>query len=186
MEQDILIALGSNLGSDAGNPAETLAAAVHACATEGFKVRRISRFYSTPCFPSGAGPDYVNAAMVVQSTLQPKEVLASLHKIEATFGRERKERWGKRVLDLDLLGIGGLVLPDTAEQAAWRALDPNEQVLRAPQTLILPHPRIQDRAFVLVPLADVAAEWMHPTLGRTVAQLCAALPAAARGDVVSL
>lgn len=118
--------------------------------------------------------------------MPPAMVLNALHTVESAFGRTREERWGMRTLDLDLLGIGDYVLPNPAIQAKWRALDPDIQAQHAPDQLILPHPRIQDRAFVLVPLVDVAADWMHPTLKLRVDQLCAALPAAARESVVAL
>lgn len=178
------IALGANLPNDgvfpAQSPADTLAVAVSDLAAIGFTLLAQSQLFATPCFPAGAGPDYVNAAAVfdVPDALTPDQVLACLHQVEAAHGRARTARWAGRTLDLDLLAIDDLVLPDRDTHAHWQTLVPADQARLAPDQLILPHPRLADRAFVLVPLAQVAADWRHPTLGKTTVQLRDALPAA--------
>lgn len=182
----VLIALGGNLEGVAGPPEAAIRAAIGEIGREIAPVAAESRLYRTPCFPAGAGPDYVNAAIRLEGGGAPGEILAALHRIEARHGRARVQRWGMRTLDLDLIAVGELVLPDAAEQGAWRALAPDLQRMRAPDELILPHPRVQDRAFVLVPLADVAADWVHPLLGLSVAEMCAALPEAERAEVRAL
>ena len=130
----------------------------------------------------------MNAACIVQNSanLSPLDLLSILHAVEETFGRKRAQRWGMRTLDLDLLAMGDSVLPDAATQTRWRSLPSADQSRVAPDQLILPHPRLQDRAFVLVPLADVAPDWRHPVLGQTVAQMVAALPAADRAAMVPI
>ncbi len=141
----------------------------------GLKLHAVSRFFSTPCFPAGAGPDYVNAVTLVQGEQSPEELLDILHTIEHKHGRARKQRWGMRTLDLDILFFGDAVLPDPQVQAQWRDLPSEQQLTDIPGQLILPHPRLQDRAFVLVPLCDVAPNWVHPLLGKSAAEMCAAL-----------
>jgi 2-amino-4-hydroxy-6-hydroxymethyldihydropteridine diphosphokinase len=167
----MLIAAGANLPSPVGAPEKTVDFALARLAERGHVIRAVSRYFRTPCFPAGAGPDYVNAALVLDTDAAPAELLADLHRVEAECARERIQRWGMRTLDLDLLADGDRVLPDAQTQARWRDLDPAEQRRQAPDRLILPHPRIQDRAFVLVPLADIAPGWRHPGLGLTVQQM---------------
>ncbi len=145
----------------------------------GISFRAISRFWETPAFPAGSGPDYVNAAATIVTDLPAEAVLARLHEVEASLGRVRDGgRWGARGIDLDLLALGGQVFPDEQGQTAWRDLPLEEQMRRAPEELILPHPRLQDRGFVLAPLAEVAPLWRHPIIGATVAEMLTALPSA--------
>lgn len=181
-----LIALGGNVVSPYGPPELTLQKATDQVARHIGKVTGKSRFFRTPCFPPGAGPDYVNAAIVVDSPFDAFDLLAQLHQIEAEFGRERVQRWGMRTLDLDLVALGDLVLPDLVTHAAWRALPADLQKMRAPDEVILPHPRLQDRAFVLVPLADIAPDWVHPILGLTIAGMLANRPPEERAEVVPI
>ncbi|RBI71893.1 2-amino-4-hydroxy-6-hydroxymethyldihydropteridine diphosphokinase [Roseovarius sp. TE539] len=185
-DQDFLIALGANLPSSAGAPEATLRAALAALTALGVTVSAISRFYRTPCFPPGAGPDYVNAAARLEGPSDPARMLALLHRVEADFHRVRAERWGRRTLDLDMIAAGAAVLPDAATQARWRCLPAEDQTRITPETLILPHPRLQDRAFVLVPLADIAPGWTHPLTGRTVGDMLADLPDESVDGVVPL
>lgn len=185
-DNEFLIALGANLPSPAGTPEVTLRAALIRLSQCGGREMRVSRFFRTPCFPPGAGPDYVNAAAAICSDSGPQGILDRLHAIEAEFGRERVRRWGRRTLDLDLIAAGGQVWPDQATHDRWRGLPPERQIAHTPDRLILPHPRLQDRAFVLVPLADVAPDWCHPILGRTVREMLAALPSDALTEVLPL
>lgn len=183
LDQQCLIAMGGNLPFGDLDPAATLTEAVVRLREEGTDVLSVSRFFRTPAFPAGAGPDFVNAAAVLRVAQDPEEVLALLHRVEAAFGRRRETRWGQRTLDLDLIAMGARILPDRAGFEAWRGLTPEAQQSRAPELLILPHPRMQERAFVLVPLADVAPGWVHPVLGRSVQQMLEDLPHAAREAV---
>jgi len=141
------IALGSNLGN---SRAILQQAVITLHQTPGIRVDRYSHPYRTP--PLGPPqPDYLNACVLVSTQLLPEPLLAALLAIETQLGRVRRERWGPRRLDLDLL------LYDD-----WIINYPHLQV---------PHPRMHERAFVLVPLAEIAATWIEPMTGRAIADL---------------
>ncbi|MDX8350318.1 2-amino-4-hydroxy-6-hydroxymethyldihydropteridine diphosphokinase [Cognatiyoonia sp. IB215446] len=172
-----LIALGSNKKSPWGDPTETVNRALELLEMLAQAPVLRSQLYVTPAFPADAGPDFVNAAAAFKTDRAPKEILKALHQIEKEASRTRDARWVERTLDLDLLAVGEQVLPDAEAHAFWRNLSLTEQQETAPPELILPHPRLQDRAFVLVPLADVAPHWRHPLLGATVQEMLLACAA---------
>jgi len=145
-------------------------------AAQGLMIRAVSRFFSTPCFPLGAGPDYVNAAVVVRSDRPAQDLLDVLHGIESEMGRTRATRWGMRTLDLDLIAHGDEIHPNIEIYQSWVDLSPEEQKVRAPDRLLLPHPRLAERAFVLMPLADIVPHWIHPVTGLRVDEMLDALP----------
>ncbi|MCF2871824.1 2-amino-4-hydroxy-6-hydroxymethyldihydropteridine diphosphokinase [Octadecabacter sp. G9-8] len=177
-----LVAVGSNATSDAGDPRATVLSAL-ARLRDTFGNVLTSNLYQTPAFPVDSGPDFVNAACAFRSEVGPRDLLETLHQIEASFGRTRTLRWGQRTLDLDLIACGDRIEPDIAGFDHWKSLPIEAQKTRTPDRLILPHPRLQDRPFVLVPLADVAPDWCHPVLNLTVTQMIATFTS---GDVAQI
>jgi 2-amino-4-hydroxy-6-hydroxymethyldihydropteridine diphosphokinase len=152
-----LIGLGSNLSSPAfGPPAAVVRAALARLDSAGLHVASTSRLYETAPIPASDQPWYVNAVAAVETGLTAREALAACMAIEAEFGRVRGVPNAARVLDLDVL--------------AW-----DDQVIAEPD-LLVPHPRLAERAFVLFPLADVAPAWRHPISRETVSKMIAKLP----------
>ena len=180
------IALGGNVTSPHGTPTNTLREAIKRLPADSLTIVAKSRYFATPAFPTGSGPDFVNAVIAVETIMPPDALLAHLHEIERQLGRDRRQRWSARTLDLDLIAYGDVIHPDTDTFAKWRDLSLEEQQQLAPDGLILPHPRIQDRSFVLGPLCDVAPDWVHPVLGQSAAQLFDARPAKERAELKPL
>ncbi len=172
-----IVSLGANLPSAAGDAARTLCDVLAILHGEpDISIAAISRIWRTPAFPPGSGPEYANAAAAIRTSLAAQDLLDRLHGIEARFGRDRSSgRWSARVLDLDLIALDDLILPDTATLRHWMDLPSDRQRVLAPDRLILPHPRMGDRGFVLAPLSEIAPGWRHPLTGKPVSRMLAEL-----------
>ncbi|MBV1904004.1 MAG: 2-amino-4-hydroxy-6-hydroxymethyldihydropteridine diphosphokinase [Marinosulfonomonas sp.] len=176
MYEMVVLGLGGNIASDVGEVATTIGRATADLSASGVDIITKSKLYETPCFPADAGPDFLNAALLCSTRLDPQALLGLIHTTETKYGRKRGARWSERTLDIDIIAIDGSVLPDTATFQAWHGLSLDQQKCKTPDQLIVPHPRLQDRAFVLVPMADVAPDWHHPILGLSVRRMLQQLP----------
>lgn len=153
-----IIGVGANLpGADGTTPLQACRRALVAIAGQVGPLVAASSFYLSQPVPASAQPWFVNAVVVARTGLAAGEVLTRLQALEHEAGRRRLRRWEARVLDLDLLAF-------------------ESQIITCGDHLILPHPRMAERAFVLVPLLEVAPAWRHPGDGRGVAEMLAALP----------
>lgn len=159
-----------------GNSAETLSHALGNLSERICPLSAISSFYATPAYPEGSGPEFVNAVAMLDSDVSPAEMLEYCNLIEHEAHRERDSRWGPRTLDIDIVAADEMIVPNMETFMFWRTLPEGEQLRHTPEQLILPHPRLQDRAFVLVPMMDVAPDWRHPVWGLTTAQMLAGVP----------
>ncbi len=136
-----------SLGANLGNREETLREAVRRlAAADGVKTLAVSSLYETEPWGKKDQPSFLNIAVSLQTTLSPEELLALTQAVETELGRVRHERWGPRTIDVDILHIEG--------------------VERNSPTLMLPHPYMTERDFVLVPLAEIAPDLV--VKGRTV------------------
>ena len=147
----IYIGLGANLPSTAGPPETTLRRVLALLPQRGVVVEAVSPFYRSPAWPKASDPMFVNAVARVRTKLTPGELMRVLLQIETEFGRKRAVKWAPRTLDLDIVDYAGLVT-DAAH-------------------LMLPHPQMHERNFVLRPLADIAPDWRHPITGERVGDL---------------
>jgi 2-amino-4-hydroxy-6-hydroxymethyldihydropteridine diphosphokinase len=161
----ILVGIGSNVQGPWGPPPETVRHAIAALDEAPVRLVKASRPIVTAPFGQTDQPDFVNAVAEIETTLDPRALLARLHAIERSAGRVRALRWGPRTLDLDLLDYDGLV-------------DAREAGPAGEPPLVLPHPGIPERTFVLQPIAEIAPDWRHPVLGQTARALLRRLEAA--------
>ncbi|WP_340644764.1 2-amino-4-hydroxy-6-hydroxymethyldihydropteridine diphosphokinase [Phenylobacterium sp.] len=147
----VIVALGGNMAGDYGSSEALLEAALARFAQAGLPVVRRSSWWSSAAWPDPTANEYRNGVAVVETKLAPLEALHTLFSIETQFGRLRSEKNAARTLDLDLIAYG--------------------QAVQAADDLILPHPRAHERLFVMGPLAEIAPNWRHPTLGKTAREL---------------
>ena len=144
----ILIAFGSNLSGPWGAPKETVERAVFELEAAGSKITRLSTLTETLPYGNPNQPTFINAVALVETHKSPDALMRSLHMIERRAGRRRGRRWGPRTVDLDLIDYHGLVRRKTSLDI---------------KPLVLPHPGILLRRFVLEPIAEIAPRWRHPT-----------------------
>jgi 2-amino-4-hydroxy-6-hydroxymethyldihydropteridine diphosphokinase len=140
----ILVALGSNLDGPWGRPRDAVLTALKRLDHGPIRLTKVSTLIETAPFGNTHQPNFVNAVALITTALSPDSLLHRLHMIEKSAGRKRGRRWGPRTLDLDIIDYNGLTLSQ-----------PN-------QKLILPHPGISARSFVLEPIAEIAPHWKHP------------------------
>ncbi|MBT3237935.1 MAG: 2-amino-4-hydroxy-6-hydroxymethyldihydropteridine diphosphokinase [Rhodospirillaceae bacterium] len=158
----IIVGIGANLASpEHGAPGDACIAAVQALAEAGLTVIQQSPWYESAPVPVSDQPWYVNGVIEVQTSLSPKDLMGLLAATEQRFGRIRTVRNEARVLDLDLIAYGERVETGDGEET---------------QALVIPHPRLHQRAFVLLPLADILPDWRHPVTGLGAVEMTAALP----------
>jgi 2-amino-4-hydroxy-6-hydroxymethyldihydropteridine diphosphokinase len=154
----ILIGIGSNLpGPRFGTPRDNCEGSLVAMADKGIRLLRRSRWYTSAPVPAADVPWYVNGVAAVETPFDPVRILSVLHRIEDDFGRVRGAANAPRSLDLDLLAFHDDVSDENA-------------------AVIVPHPRMHERAFVLMPLREIAPDWRHPVFERSVGDLIAELP----------
>ncbi len=162
----ILIGIGANLPSpDYGPPGATCGAALAVLEKAALTIAARSRWYKTAPVPASDQPWFVNGVVRIKTALDPTALMTLLLQTEEVFGRRRGQKNAPRIIDLDLLAYGEMVVN----------LDPVEPG-RGLGTVSVPHPRLHERAFVLHPLRDVAPGWRHPVSGKDVDALIEALP----------
>lgn len=181
-----IVAIGSNQRLINSSSSDVLITALSRIAVSVGSVTSLSRFFQTPAFPKGSGPDFVNAALLVRAQGSADEILGKLHAIEHEFGRVRETRWGQRTIDIDLIAVEQKIIPNSETFRKWQLLPFSQQSKIAPDQLILPHPRMQDRAFVLGPMMEICPDWVHPVIQKSVSQMYDELDSRDKAELMPL
>ena len=181
-----IIGMGSNQDYTEKTPIKILNEAKDRMINRGIMINYESAYYKSPAFPDETKPEFINCVVDAHFNGTPDQLLWEIQKIEYQLGRNRNERWGQRTCDIDILGIGNLVLPSIRKFKHWVSLDFNMQLKTVPDELIVPHPRMQDRAFVLKPLVSIMPDWKHPVFLKTVSEMFQMLPERAEKSVIKI
>lgn len=169
-----VISIGSNLSSRFGSVLQTVQEAVDRLEkVDGLTVIKQSNIYRTKSWPEGSDqPDYANLAILADVDLDAQQLLEAMQKIENAMGRTRNERWGARVIDLDLLAYEGAILPNIA---LWHTVAENEDPAAFLEEVTVPHPRLHKRPFAIIPFVDIYPDWNHPVLQLTATKIAEGL-----------
>ena len=181
-----IIGMGSNQDYRGKTPIKILNEVKDRMIDRGIIINYQSVYYQSPAFPDATKPDFTNCVVEADFDGTPDQLLREIQRIEHQLGRNRNERWGQRTCDLDILGIDNLVLPSIRKFKYWASLDFSLQLNSVPNELIIPHPRIQDRAFVLKPLVSIMPNWRHPVFLKTASEMLEMLPDKAKKSVVEV
>ncbi len=171
---ECLLGLGANLPFDGIAPEETVRSAIEEISTDALTEVMVSKFYRSTPVPYTDQPDFVNCVIGGKSILTPVELMSLCQSIEKQFGRQRDGRWQARTLDIDVLTFGEVILPKASR---WHQLMEEGRGGKVVADLIIPHPRLHERAFVLKPLTDILPEWVHPVFKKTGLELLHSLSA---------
>ena len=180
------IALGSNLETENMNRLEILNKALEYFPMFSISLVKVSSFWESKSYPNNNQPNFINAVSEVQSILNPYQTLCSLKKIEIILGRKVNCRWGSRVLDLDILAAGSLILPNLRIFNKWFKMPLQHQIQNQPNQLILPHPKCHLRNFVLYPILEIDPNWSHPILKKNARFLINNLSQKSRIEITRL
>ena len=143
------------LGSNLGDRESYITGATNLLAERVGAVEVVSSYYETASWGKTEQPDFINQAIYLQTNLSPQELLITILDIEKQFGRQRIEKWGSRTIDIDILFYADMIIKES--------------------DLVVPHPYLHERAFALLPLAEIAPEYVHPLMNKTILDLCDSL-----------